>query len=92
MVVEVAADYRVELYSERNIVERLTRRLKGFRRGFSRYGKLGIMYPGCVTPACISEASIRPAQCQQALDSKGRPGAGDQAAPGQFRRSLGTGL
>ncbi len=49
----------MEPYGERNIVERLIRRLKGFRRGLSRYDKLDIMHPGYVTLACISEAFIR---------------------------------
>lgn len=52
-------DYSVELYGERNIVERLIRRFKGFRRVFTRYDKLDIMYPGYATLACIFEAFIR---------------------------------
>ena len=52
-------DYGVELYGERNIVERLIRRLKGFRRVFTKYDKLDIMHLGYVTLPCIFESFIR---------------------------------
>lgn len=37
-------DYDRDLYKRRNEVERLFRRLKGFRRIFSRFEKLDIMF------------------------------------------------
>ena len=37
-------DYDKELYKRRNEIERLFRRLQGFRRIFCRYEKLDIMY------------------------------------------------
>ena len=37
-------NYDRELYKKRNQVERLFRRLKGFRRNFSRFEKLDIMF------------------------------------------------
>ena len=37
-------DYSRELYGKRNVVERLIRRLKSFRRVFTRYDKLDMMY------------------------------------------------
>ena len=39
-------DYSRELYGKRNVVERLIRRLKSFRRVFTRYDKLDMMYWG----------------------------------------------
>ena len=36
------------LYRQRNIVERLIRRIKGFRRVFTRYDKLDVLYKGFV--------------------------------------------
>ena len=51
--------YNLELYGQRNAVERLFRRLKSFRRVFTRYDKLDLMYLGFVTLACIFEAFIR---------------------------------
>ena len=41
-------EYDKELYKRRNEVERLFRRLKGFRRVFSRYDKLDIMFIGFI--------------------------------------------
>jgi transposase len=41
--------YDKELYKRRNEVERLFRRLKGFRRVFTRYDKLDVMFLGFVT-------------------------------------------
>lgn len=37
-------EYDKELYKKRNEVERLFRRLKGFRRIFSRFDKLDVMF------------------------------------------------
>jgi transposase len=37
-------EYDTELYKQRNQVERLFRNLKGFRRVFTRYDKLDIMF------------------------------------------------
>jgi len=39
-------DYDRVLYRRRNEVERLFRRLKGFRRIFSRFDKLDVMFLG----------------------------------------------
>ena len=41
-------EYDKELYKRRNVVERLFRRIKGFRRVFTRYDKLDIIYIGFV--------------------------------------------
>jgi transposase len=41
------------LYRERNHVERLFRRLKGFRRIFTRYDKLDALFRAFVTVALI---------------------------------------
>ena len=43
-------------YRRRNEVERPFRRLKGFRRGFSRYDKLDVMFAAFVLFALIVEA------------------------------------
>lgn len=48
--------YDHEMYKRRNEVERLFRRLKGFRRVFSRFDKLDVMFLGFVTFALIIEA------------------------------------
>ncbi|MEE0815126.1 MAG: IS5/IS1182 family transposase, partial [Desulfovibrio fairfieldensis] len=37
-------EYDKELYKRRNEVERLFRRLKGFRRVFTRFDKLDVMF------------------------------------------------
>ena len=47
--------YDVELYKRRNEVERFFRRLKAFRRVFTRYDKLDIMYASFVNFAIICE-------------------------------------
>ena len=44
------------LYRRRNHVERLFRRLKGFRRIFSRFDKLDVMFLGFLHFALIVEA------------------------------------
>jgi transposase len=51
--------YDEELYKKRNEVERLFRRLKGFRRIFTRYDKLDLMFMAFVVFAFITEALIR---------------------------------
>ncbi len=49
-------DYDRALYKKRNEVERLFRRLKGFRRIFSRFEKLDVIFLGFVQFALIAEA------------------------------------
>jgi transposase len=49
-------EYDREMYKRRNEVERLFRRLKGFRRVFSRFDKLDVMFLGFVTFALIIDA------------------------------------
>ena len=49
-------DYDRFMYRRRNEIERLFRRLKGFRRVFSRYDKLDIMFAAFVLFALIAEA------------------------------------
>ena len=44
------------MYKRRNQVERLFRRLKGYRRIFSRYDKLDVIYIGFITLVLITEA------------------------------------
>jgi transposase len=51
--------YNKELYRRRNEIERLFRRLKGFRRIFSRYDKLDVMFAAFIHFALIAEA-LRP--------------------------------
>jgi transposase len=46
-------EYDKELYKKRNEVERLFRRLKGFRRIFTRFDKLDVMFIGFVLFALI---------------------------------------
>ena len=48
-------EYDREIYKRRNEVERYFRRLKGFRRVFTRYDKLDIMYSSFVVFAMICE-------------------------------------
>ena len=48
--------YDKVLYRRRNQVERLFRRLKGFRRLFSRFDKLDMMFLGFLHFALIAEA------------------------------------
>ena len=45
-----------ELYKRRNEIERLFRRLKGFRRIFSRFDKLDLMFIAFIYFALIAEA------------------------------------
>ena len=49
-------EYDRLMYRRRNEVERLFRRLKGFRRVFSRFDKLDVMFTGFVLFALIVEA------------------------------------
>jgi transposase len=46
-------DYDRTLYRRRNEIERLFRRLKGFRRLFSRFDKLDVMFIAFITFALI---------------------------------------
>lgn len=48
--------YDKVLYRRRNEVERLFRRLKGFRRVFTRYDKLDVLYRAFVHFALIIDA------------------------------------
>ena len=52
-------EYDREMYRRRNEVERLFRRLKGFRRIFTRYEKLDALFVGFIHFALIVEALIR---------------------------------
>lgn len=45
--------YDEELYKRRNIIERLFRWLKEFRKVFTRYDKLDLMYMAFIQFACI---------------------------------------
>ena len=49
-------EYDQGLYKRRNEVERLFRRLKGFRRVFTRYEKLDVIYLGIILFALICDA------------------------------------
>ncbi len=49
-------EYDRALYRRRNEIERLLRRLKGFRRIFSRFDKLDVMFPAFLHFALIVEA------------------------------------
>jgi transposase len=51
--------YDKALYRRRNEIERLFRRLKGFRRIFSRFDKLDVMFTAFIYFALITEA-LRP--------------------------------
>ena len=48
--------YNRAMYKRRNEIERLFRRLKGFRRIFSRFEKLDIMFLGFIHFALIADA------------------------------------
>ena len=48
-------EYDKEMYRRRNEIERLFRRLKGFRRIFSRFEKLDVMFIGFIHFALIVE-------------------------------------
>ena len=49
-------EYDRELYKRRNEIERLFRRLKGFRRVFTHYDKLDVIFSGLILFALIYEA------------------------------------
>lgn len=49
-------EYHRAMYRKRNEVERLFRRLKGFRRIFSRFDKLDVMFTAFIHFALIAEA------------------------------------
>ncbi len=49
-------EYNREMYKRRNEVARLFRRLKGFRRIFSRFEKLDAIFIGFIVLALIVEA------------------------------------
>ena len=49
-------DYDQALYTRRNEIERLFRRLKGFRRIFTRFEKLDVMFVAFINFALIIEA------------------------------------
>ena len=51
-----AWEYDREMYKRRNEIERLFRRLKGFRRIFSRFEKLDVMFIAFIHFALIVEA------------------------------------
>ena len=46
-------EYDREMYKRRNEIERLFRRLKGFRRIFSRFEKLDVLFLGFISFALI---------------------------------------
>ena len=49
-------EYDREMYKRRNEIERLFRRLKGFRRIFSRFEKLDVVFLGFIVFALIIDA------------------------------------
>ena len=49
-------EYDRILYRQRNEIERLFRRLKSYRRVFSRFDKLDILFTGFIVLALIVEA------------------------------------
>ena len=51
-----AWEYDRAMYKRRNQIERLFRRLKGFRRIFSRFEKLDVMFIGFINFSLIVEA------------------------------------
>ncbi|MGA3172050.1 MAG: transposase, partial [Chthoniobacteraceae bacterium] len=53
-------EYDKELYKKRNEVERLFRRLKGFRRIFSCFEKLDVMFIAFLHVALIFTALLLP--------------------------------
>jgi transposase len=48
--------YDRKVYSRRNEIERLFRRLKGYRRVFCRFDKLDVLFTGFIVLALIIEA------------------------------------
>jgi transposase len=51
-----AWEYDRVIYRRRNEIERLFRRLKGYRRVFSRFDKLDVLFAGFIVFALIVEA------------------------------------
>ena len=51
-------DYDRELYKRRNEIERFFRRIKRFRRIFTRYDKLDIIYSGFILFAMIIDSIV----------------------------------
>ncbi len=49
-------EYDQQMYKKRNEIERLFRRLKGYRRIFSRFDKLDVIFLGFITFALIHDA------------------------------------
>ena len=49
-------EYDREMYKRRNEIERLFRRLKGFRRIFCRFEKLDVIFVGFIVFALIVDA------------------------------------
>ena len=49
-------EYDREMYKRRNEIERLFRRMKGFRRIFSRFEKLDVLFLGFISFALIVDA------------------------------------
>lgn len=49
----------LELYGQRNMAQRLNRRLKGYRRVFTKYDKLDLVYLEYVTLTCFFGAFFR---------------------------------
>lgn len=49
-------EYDRALYRRRNEIERLFRRLKGYRRVFTRFDKLDVLFAGFILFALIVEA------------------------------------
>ena len=49
-------EYDREMYKRRNEIERLFHRLKGFRRIFSRFEKLDVVFLGFIVFALIVDA------------------------------------
>lgn len=48
-------EYAREMYKRRNEVERLFRRLKGYRRIFSRFDKLDVMFVGFISFGLVAD-------------------------------------
>jgi transposase len=48
-------EYDREMYKRRNEVERLFRRLKGYRRIFSRFEQLDLMFLGFISFALVAD-------------------------------------
>jgi len=51
-------DYDKKLYKRRNEIERLFLRLKRFRKVFTRYDKLDVLYVGVIFFALVADAII----------------------------------